>query len=369
MRSVAVTDPKTIYFPLASNAKALLAGASVATVRTRMKLASLLYDAVLLQSGSMHIQAGPAGASSMHHSDPNSEATRAWQTTAQRHAAVGAQLVVLIGGEAEPGQPSQTRNTMISSKTTIQWEPTFHPFAKELPPEARNWVDYVSVKPLGREANRVKDDWISRDKHNGVLQGAIPVDLVRSRVIDHANTDFAYAAFGNVSVSADALHMEVMRTRLDERAGWSMRGFALPILVPAVKELSWDAIVDLRKDKNIARLRSALTELESQTLVDVQQGADVEDALRRIYQRKLRDDLGAADRLGPAVARVVGAFVVGVTASVATLGLAGPAALALGGGASALTAGGDIVRLRRTRRSQSWIQALERVEALAGAAQ
>ena len=52
-----------VFFPLASNAHALVAGGAVASVRARMKVSSLLYDRVLLEAGAMRIQAGPHGAS------------------------------------------------------------------------------------------------------------------------------------------------------------------------------------------------------------------------------------------------------------------------------------------------------------------
>ena len=54
-------DPKTLVVPLRSNAAGLVAGAPVAAVRRRLKMASLIYDQILLEGGTAHVQAGPRG--------------------------------------------------------------------------------------------------------------------------------------------------------------------------------------------------------------------------------------------------------------------------------------------------------------------
>ena len=57
-----VTEQSSIFFPLRSNAKSLLAGAPAQGVVARLKLASLLYDHVLVEDGEYRIQGGPGGA-------------------------------------------------------------------------------------------------------------------------------------------------------------------------------------------------------------------------------------------------------------------------------------------------------------------
>jgi hypothetical protein len=144
-----------------------------------------------------------------------------------------------------------------------------------------------------------------------------------------------------------------------------MRGFALPVLLPETRSLPWDAIVALRSDKRLTRLRSVLLDLESATLEEVRHGADLEETLHRLYDRRMRAELTALDTLDVGTATVLSGFVVGVGSTVASLGVVGPAALAIGVGAAALAAGGDIVRIRRFRRNHSWVQALDRIELLA----
>ena len=48
-----------VFFPLASNARALVSGSAVNGVRSRLKVSSLFYNQVLVEAGQMSIQAGP----------------------------------------------------------------------------------------------------------------------------------------------------------------------------------------------------------------------------------------------------------------------------------------------------------------------
>lgn len=68
-----------VYFPLASNAHALVAGGPIGSVRARMKVSSLLYNRVLLEAGQIVIQAGPQGASVFRHG-PRPDSPASWQT-------------------------------------------------------------------------------------------------------------------------------------------------------------------------------------------------------------------------------------------------------------------------------------------------
>jgi hypothetical protein len=159
--------------------------------------------------------------------------------------------------------------------------------------------------------------------------------------------------------------MEVMRARFDDGSGWTMQGFALPVLVPDVASLSWDAVSELRSDPILVRLRSALLDLETEALEAAAAGQDLTTALHRCLNARMQDELKGADALGANVAIQLAALVVGVGTSIATAGLAGPAAIALGTGAAALTSGGGLYQLRRARRRHSWLRALGRVQMVA----
>ena len=66
----------SVFFPLASNAHALVTGAPLASIRARLKASSLLYSHVLIESGRMSIQAGPNGAQAWRHQTQPGEVVR-----------------------------------------------------------------------------------------------------------------------------------------------------------------------------------------------------------------------------------------------------------------------------------------------------
>ncbi len=72
-----------VFFPLASNAHALVTGGSLASVRARIKIASLLYGRVLLEVGQLSIQAGPHGSQTWRH-QTRPDAPAPWQTPKDR---------------------------------------------------------------------------------------------------------------------------------------------------------------------------------------------------------------------------------------------------------------------------------------------
>ena len=85
-----------VFFPLASNAHALVSGSAVNSVRSRLKVSSLFYNRVLVEAGQISIQAGPHGASAWRHGhDPESEAK--WQTPRGRKRAQEVPFFALYG--------------------------------------------------------------------------------------------------------------------------------------------------------------------------------------------------------------------------------------------------------------------------------
>src|SRR2546428_8770885 len=94
-----------VLFPLASNAHALVTGRPVRNVRARLKLASLLYNQVLVEAGQMSIQAGPHGSSAWRHGSRPDEPSK-WQTPSGRNRAQAAPFSLSIAAQTEPGVPA-----------------------------------------------------------------------------------------------------------------------------------------------------------------------------------------------------------------------------------------------------------------------
>jgi len=117
-----------VFFPLASNAHALIAGGPVATVRSRLKVASLLYDTVLIEAGDMNVSAGPHGSFAVK-TPHSSEKSYGWQTAKNRGVAQGGPFHVSFAPEAQPGIPATGPfHQVLHSQTSISWRPTLEPF-------------------------------------------------------------------------------------------------------------------------------------------------------------------------------------------------------------------------------------------------
>jgi hypothetical protein len=73
----------TTFFPLRSNAHALVAGAPARSVVRRIKIAALMHDHVLVEDGAVEIQAGPAGTVE-NWQPPGADAPQRWQGARRR---------------------------------------------------------------------------------------------------------------------------------------------------------------------------------------------------------------------------------------------------------------------------------------------
>ena len=172
-------NPSVIVFPVRSNAKSLVTGSPLASVRRRLKLASVLYDSVLLEGGQAIIQAGPTGGSCMWHPSQPDEEVR-WQSPSARSAGQRSSFQILMGAEATPGVPSNKMVPVVSSESSISWWATLEPFRNELPRDC-DWVEWVYAPDPQGASRKVYKEWVRLDLRNDALQRALPEQFVRSR--------------------------------------------------------------------------------------------------------------------------------------------------------------------------------------------
>ena len=353
-------NESVIVVPLRSNASTLLAGAPIAALRRRLKFASLFFDRLLLETGIFRVHAGPSGASSFIVPPTEHDPPR-WQTPAERHAGTGVPFSVAIG---EDGAPAATLRTVISSEASISWAATLHPFADELPP-GTDWVHFVrSLNPEG-EVKQLAQRWTRDDERNRSLERAIPVKFVRDTVINSANRDLVLGVAAGCAVTADRLHSQVVAQRFNDDETWKLHGYAVPILFPWVGDLPWEAISDLRRDKNMGRFRAELRQVEEVATAEAA-GGDIETAARHVYDRHLADALGRLEGMGGAIAhRALTGFVIGSVAGDATSGIIGPLAPIAGAAlGSASTTIIDVRDMIRQRRSRGWLAVHQRIVGL-----
>jgi hypothetical protein len=349
-----------VFFPLASNAHALVAGGSMMSVRARLKVASLLYEYVLVEAGGMSIQAGPHGASAMRHSgDP--QTLSSWQTPKGRGRGQAVPFSVSIAQEARPGMPADgPYRQVLNSPTSICWLPTFEPFQQELPPQT-DWI--VFGKPVGVDPafRALAERWKRSDDGNEALLRLVPETFVRTRLVDHVSRDLATGASGGWNVSVDRLHGRVIGARFARDATLHSEGFALPILVPHVGGLGWAHVAKIRRLRAIQRLRHVLREVETEAFEVAQARGDLERAVHHAYAKKIRACHQHVEGIGSSVRYGVAELFVGSASAYATIGL-GQLAPATGAAVSATVLTGlHVRRMVRGRRQQSWLGVMDAI--------
>lgn len=362
----------TLYVPLRSNAKILVTGTPVATLRRRLKYASILHDQLILEPGALHMKAGLQGWVIEPRYD---QAT--WQTPRQRHVAEQERFGVRVrkpapdtGRAPDPGAPSREIETAYSSDPAICWVPTLLPFADELPGDA-DWVHFAELPAeshtckaqmsfdgltLGDRPTALEQRWTSADERNAQLRKAITDSVARRTAIMNANNDLATAIAAQCTITMDPLHSQVVSQRFKDKEVWNLRGYSIPVLFPQVGDWSWQQIASLRRDPNMTRFRAVLREIEDQAAAEAA-GGDIEAAARHAYEQHLASAVPALANIGTITRDTIIGFTIGAATGLLTIGITGP-----GGpiaGAAIGTLPGTILGIRnmtRQRKSAGWIK-------------
>ena len=338
-----------LFVPLRSNAQVLVAGAPVATFRQRLKTASLFFDRIHLEGGQVDIQAGPHASSSWMSANVDAP----FQRASDRHQSANAAFSIAIGAETTPGVPSTDMRTVASSATSIAWQPTLHPFSKELPVGC-DWIGYVTA-PRSAAISQTASEWSRRDERNPSLLRRVPEEFVRSLIIKHCNGDMAVACNTGSAIMMDAIHREVPSSRLDANDVWNPVGFAVPVLLPNAGRLGWEDIVLLRQDKSLAQYMAIMHNLESDALAEARNG-DLETAAHHMLEKYLAS--AASPKRGRLALGIntAAAFAIGSLTGALTSGWTGMTGILAGAGVGTVVDfARGVTNLIRTRGSRAWI--------------
>lgn len=348
-----------LYVPLRSNAKTLVTGMPIASLRRRLKYASVFYDALFLESGILRMQAGEGGSSSFM-VPATSDSPAQWQTPRQRQLAQHAPFQLAIGREITPGVPAETTRPFLASDSAVAWTATLLPFADELP-ASTDWIHFGKFSDPTPPIDRIARDWTWADERNPYLEQAIPGRFVRGAVIKNANQDLAITTAAGCSVTMDSLHSQVVAQRFGDEAGWKWQGYAIPFLFPQVGNWTWEEIAHLRRDPNMARFRGVLREIEEEAAVEVN-GGDLEAAVRHAYERHSAKAIPQLTGYTWAAAATVVGYVISCGSDLATFGLKGLAAnLVSAAVGSAPGAAMGIRAVSRQRKSRGWVTVRNRI--------
>ncbi|WP_157595413.1 hypothetical protein [Plesiocystis pacifica] len=275
------SNNRTVLFPLASNAKALLAGNPIASVRRRLKLSSLFFDKVFVESGQLWIAAGPTGNFTVN--QPAGKNGYRWQSSATRkQGGEPVRVYVRVGSE-----PTTPWGQAMQTETTINWRPTFEPFKEELPSEASSWLHFIKVREGARLKKLAKAGYRAADRVVAIRQ-RLPDPMVRSQVLRGLNRDLAASGLGGAAISVDAEHRKVLACCRSLGTAIPVCGpSSLRLLFPRVEDLSWSEIAELRDHKDINAFRKILIEIE--VAAAELEAKKFDDAVHKAYLRAVAD--------------------------------------------------------------------------------
>jgi hypothetical protein len=357
-------NESALFVPLRSNARTLVTGTPIAALRRRLKYASVFYDQLFLEAGVLRMQAGEGGSSAFVVPATADRPAR-WQTPRQRQQAQKSPFQISVGRETTPGVPAETMHPMMSSDSAVSWTATLHPFAAELPAGA-DWVHFGKFTEPGEVAKRAAQQWTWADERNPYLDQVIPGRFVRAAVIKNANNDLAVGTAAGCSVTMDGLHSQVVAQRFGNEAGWKFQGYAIPFLFPQVGDWTWQEIADLRGERNMARFRAVLAEIEQEAAAEARTG-DLEAAVRHVYERHSAAATPEPAGLARAAGTMVAGYVISAGSGLATFGLKGLAADLASATVGAVP--GTFMGVRevfRQRRSRGWVTVRNKIIGLDG---
>lgn len=275
-------DESKIYFPLRSNARALITGTPLISVQWRIKIGALLHDTVVLEDGMWETSAGPGGSTAFWH--PPAEELPKLQTPYERgHAKRQAFFV-----QAKSHEGSGQWQPIIDSPTDIYWRASFRPLLAHLPKHLP-WLKLGNVA-LTSQGKKVAKDWANLDRQDSQICQQIPEHFVRNLVLKSANHDLVVASGVGAAVSMDSYHAKLIRARLRRGEARPVLGHkALPVLIPHVGDLDWVDIDEIRRMRSLRHLRALLREIEAAAWETATSLEDFEREIRQQYEAKLRE--------------------------------------------------------------------------------
>ena len=188
-----------------------------------------------------------------------------------------------------------------------------------------DWIDFGNPPPVRPEFANLGDQWKREDSDNGALKRLVQEDFVRSRLIAHISNDLAVGAGAGWDVSVDRLHGRVIGARFARDASLKAHGFALPILIPRVVDLTWEDVVKMRRLKALKNLRAILRDVEIEAFEVARSQADLESATLRVYANKMRDMNEQVENIISVGKQALVELLIASAAGYATVGLAGAA--------------------------------------------
>lgn len=321
----------------------------------RLKVASLLHDRVVLESGGWVGTAGPGGASEMRL--PDSARPFPVDTARRRHDAMGRNFFVRV----KPSGSTGPFHNLVTSPAAVSFMATYRPIRDHLPASA-NWVEFTSFELVPKAKQHV-DRLADQEARDGLLEAIFPDEYAQGLIIKSALTSMVLASALGMAVSVDRLHASVIAARAARGQASPVPGHrALLAVIPDVRRVTWEQVAAARELPGLPRLRAVLGDVESAARQAAAAGRDIDRALivefHREYSRAVRE---AEDGWGSVAISVA----TGTAVSLALAPLSGPAAAIAGTAVATIVESGRML-IGHQRRRNRWEVAADELAAIAG---
>jgi hypothetical protein len=301
----------------------MLIGPAGNRLEQRMKMASLLFDEVLVEDEWISVAAGETVAMTA----VTRKHLSAWSTPRQRGTLYKQGRYTIMG--APPDAGGLPTNTVGPG---FAWVATYDPIRAHLPRRA-GWIEFVPPFRLSQDGDQATSDLADEVARRG--DGTLGLSPGGRRLVTKSMAlDLLAASNLQAVASFDRLHSLAARSFLTrESVALPMKSVPglrpLELLIPSVSNLSWEDIVRARKTRGLMDLRKVLAEIEEEASEAAASDLDFERLVHRGLEQRMAVELKGNSlwALGSGGIKIAVGLV---------LGLFGPVGGLIGAGGSAL---------------------------------
>lgn len=286
-----------ILFPLRSNVALFKTPEGFLALSERLKVATLLYDKLILEGGFYVLQASANGVVEIHEARRTISMEEARKKRAYYEELSRRQPTLEFVFAAKASDSLGAPTPLIGGRTEALYFAEMQSLVEEIDGYNQPWIEWLDGDI---ERGSLADEWIHQQDHDDLsalnLGDEFGNDFVKSKLIHSLNRDLAFAAVFEATLSSDPLHMSVVARKVD-LAGFAptIQNLVVQAGFPGVKEVPWDEIVDLRDDSGIIEFRSIVDEIENEIalLPEIKDSDDLRGEITRRWLQRFAEVIAA----------------------------------------------------------------------------
>jgi hypothetical protein len=258
------TDETRILFALRTNVELFKTPEGYLELEERLKIASLLYDKLVLQSGFYCLQSATKGFYDL------------FNPTISNDEAANLRAYY---GDLDKRKPSPEPRVIVQNPNTgdvntVDFGPTEAIYFAEFQSLLANagifeapWVEWwngqIQNKPTIAQWIHQQDELDSAQLD--LEKGTERSQGLEQKAVQALNHDIALSVALSATLSADPLHLDLMRLKLGRLDFKRLNHQAVVELgLPTVRDVPWDEIADLRQDPGMRDFRRVVNEIEKE---------------------------------------------------------------------------------------------------------